>query len=122
MEDEGGENDFLPEAELGKVDDDADMVAVEENIFTPKVEEDKVDPSLAEWLKIDEKEPSAPVLVNDDSATDADSDNEDVAEPGEDAVDLDDWFQVKGPDEAVSESHQRVRMLRLRYAMAYVPQ
>lgn len=102
------------------------MVAVEEKTVTPKIEEDKIDPALAEWLKIDEKKPAVPILVNDDSATDADSDNADVAEPDEDAVDLDDWFQVKRPDESMAweSSHQSemVRMLQLRYTITYLLQ
>ena len=101
MEDDEDECDEAAAANL----DDAVMVSVEEKSVTPKVEEDDIDPALAEWLKIDEKKPAAPTYVNDDSATEADSDNADVIEPGEDPVDLDDWFQVKQPDEgAASES------------------
>lgn len=122
MEDEGNKTELSPEAGPAKLDDDA-MVAVEEKIDTPKIEEDKIDPALSEWLKIDEKKAAAPILVNDDSATDPDSDNADVAEPDEDVVDLNDWFQVKRPDESVaSESFHRtemVRMLQLYYTMTY---
>jgi len=108
LEDEEDENELSPEAGPAKLDDDA-VVAVEEKM--PKIEEDKIDPALAEWLKIDDEKSAVPILVNDDSATDADSDNVDVAELDEDAVDLDDWFQVKRPDEAAaSESSHQAEM------------
>lgn len=74
-----------------------------EVVTTLKVEEndDKMDPALAEWLKIDDKKSSAvDADKNDsDSATDADSDNADVADADED--DLDDWFKVELPGTVV---------------------
>jgi len=70
----------------------------EEKEISPKVEE--MDPELAAWLKIDEK--PATIDANDDSVTEADSDNFDRDEVEED---MDDWFQVKGGD-AGSSSEQ----------------
>lgn len=70
----------------------------EEKDISPKVEE--MDPELAAWLRIDEK--PATIDANDDSVTEADSDNLDRDEVEED---MDDWFQVKGGD-AGSSSEQ----------------
>lgn len=76
-----------------------------------KVEElDDIDPSLAEWFKIDKgARPEAGKENDSDSATDDDSDNADVAEADED--DLDDWFEVKpaaAPTTAVQEDLSQV--------------
>jgi len=63
----------------------------------PKLEElDEMDPSLAEWFKIDEKKAFPGINAGNDSdtETDEDSDNADVAD-GDDADDLDDWLKVK---------------------------
>jgi len=95
------------------------MESVEKEVVTPKVEQDDdIDPALAEWLRIDEKKPAALTYVNDESATEADSDNADVTRPGEDQDDLDDWFQVKRPGEAASNLPEKVwRVLsHLQYA------
>jgi len=120
------EDESEDEATPSKLDDDALMESVEENVVTPKVEQDdEIDPALAEWLKIDEKRPAAPTYVNDDSVTEADSDNADVTQPGEDEDDLDDWFQVKRPDEAAaSESSnllEKVWKVLSYYKMPYTP-
>jgi hypothetical protein len=97
LEDEEGERELSHTT----LDDDTVMVPVdEEKVVTPEVERDEIDAALAEWLKVDEKKPAAPTYVNDDSETEADSDNADVTE---DAVD-DDWFQVKRPDDVASET------------------
>jgi hypothetical protein len=79
------------------IDEVQGPIEEEKQIF-PKVEE--MDPELAAWLKIDEK----PTTLddNDDSVTEADSDNVDRDEVEED---MDDWFQVKGGD-AGSSSEQ----------------
>ncbi len=122
MEDEENEHEVAP----SKLDDDAVMESVEENVVTLKVDQDdEIDPALAEWLKIDEERPAAPTYVNDDSVTEADSDNADVTQPGEDEDDLDDWFQVKRPDEAAaSESSnlpEKVWKILSYYKMPYTP-
>lgn len=65
----------------------------------PKGEEPDVDmdPSLADWFKVDDTGSHDENIKDDpDSATDDDSDNADVADGDED-VDLDDWFSVKEP-------------------------
>lgn len=63
-----------------------------------KTEMESLDPDLAEWFKIDEEKGESPADIPDDSATEADSENEDVKEPDEEP-DLDDWFQVKSESE-----------------------
>lgn len=74
-----------------------------EEEMVPKVEEQEydIDPSLADWLKIDDKNEKlhaeAKEEQDDYSATDDDSDNADVLEPEE--VDLDDWLKVESADE-----------------------
>ncbi len=78
--------------------DEAQGPTEEEKQVFPKVEE--MDPELAEWLKIDEK--PATIDVNDDSVTEADSDN---VERDEVEEDLDDWFQVKERDASTSSEH-----------------
>jgi DNA ligase-4 len=94
LEDEENEHEATP----ADLDDDAVMVPVEEKSITPKIEQDEIDPAMVEWLKIDDTKSAAPIYVNDDSETEADSDNADVAEPGEDAVELDEWLQVQRPE------------------------
>ncbi|KAF8963440.1 DNA ligase 4 [Flammula alnicola] len=100
----GGEEDETTAAEpasaeastSAKANEDADMTPPEKEIV-PKVEEDEaMDPALAEWFKVEDKRagPSAENDVDEDSVTEADSENADVAEP-EEEVDLDDWFEVK---------------------------
>lgn len=74
-----------------------------EEEIVPKVEEQDnyIDPALADWLKVDDKNEKlhaeAKEEQDDYSATDNDSDNADVVDPEE--VDLDDWFKVKSADE-----------------------
>ncbi|RXW22137.1 hypothetical protein EST38_g3713 [Candolleomyces aberdarensis] len=70
---------------------------------TPKVEEtDEDNGPLSEWFKVkkEDVEESIPRLFPEDSETENDSDNADVAEPEE--PDLDDWFKVK--DEPAEDS------------------
>ncbi|PPQ96588.1 hypothetical protein CVT26_006325 [Gymnopilus dilepis] len=72
----------------------------EEKEVTPKVEEDETDPALAEWFKVDDKNrPPTAEHDDDDSATEPDSDNADVADEAEE-LDLDDWVQVKSGNES----------------------
>ena len=69
-------------------------------MITPKTEE-VIDPGLADWFKVDEKATSFPFAHEaDDSATEDDSDNADVAPDAADEDDLDDWFKVKPTNEA----------------------
>jgi len=68
---------------------------------TPKVEEDdEMDPSLADWFRVDKNSSADAHNAEDDSVTEADSDNDDVVEPQELDVDLDDWFQVKDSEKS----------------------
>jgi len=68
---------------------------------TPKVEEDnEIDPSLADWFRVDKNSSADAHNAEDDSVTEADSDNDDVVEPQELDVDLDDWFQVKDSEKS----------------------
>jgi len=85
------------------MDKDEAMAAPAESEAAPAVKEEKMDPELAEWFKVDEEQvPGTPRWHeddgNDDSVTEDDSDNEDVAgEPHQDG-DLDDWMMVKPGD------------------------
>jgi hypothetical protein len=66
------------------------------DIVTPKVEEaDEDSGPLSEWFRVktEDVEGSVPLMFPEDSETENDSDNADVAEPEE--PDLDDWFKVK---------------------------
>jgi DNA ligase-4 len=72
----------------------------------PKTEEpDEMDPSLAEWLKVDGKTESTEISMKNDSdtETDADSDNADVV-VGDETDDLDDWLKVEPKSEAGIEN------------------
>lgn len=65
----------------------------------PQFKEEELDPELAEWFKVDSEVPDSPRWqedADDDSVTEDDSDNEDVA--GEPEVDADDWQVVKHED------------------------
>lgn len=74
----------------------------EENEVIPKVEEEEIDPVLADWFKVDEEKDAHPAEHGgeEDSVTEDDSDNADVAGEPEEHVDLDDWFKVKAEDAA----------------------
>lgn len=64
-------------------------------VVVPKEEEVDIDPTLADWLKIDNTSADDEGVKHEpDSTTDEDSDNADVADEDEDH-DLDDWFSVK---------------------------
>jgi len=82
--------------------DDQPMRLLEENELTPKVEEEEVDPELADWFKVDDKKGALPAghEAEEDSVTEDDSDHAGVTREAEDGVDLDDWFKVKIEDEA----------------------
>lgn len=73
-----------------------------EKAVTPKVEQvADMDPELAEWFKVDNKMPDSSDerdSKGDDSVTEDDSDNADVAD---EEVDLDDWFQVNTDKEVL---------------------
>ncbi|KDR80522.1 hypothetical protein GALMADRAFT_240825 [Galerina marginata CBS 339.88] len=76
-----------------------------EKDIIPKVEGDeKMDPLLAEWFKVDDMKTSTATSTekdfDEDSVTEDDSDNADVAEPDEHDSDLDDWFKVRSDDKA----------------------
>ena len=68
--------------------------------ITPKIEE-VMDPGLADWFKVDEKTTAFPLAheVDDDSATEDDSDHADAVPDAADEVDLDDWFKVEPMNE-----------------------
>ena len=93
------DEDMAFEAPTPKEDPSAKV----EGEIVPKVEEqdNDIDPALADWLKIDDKDEKlhaeAKEEQDDYSATDDDSDNADVVEPEE--VDLDDWLKVESADE-----------------------
>ncbi|KAJ3515533.1 hypothetical protein NLJ89_g1703 [Agrocybe chaxingu] len=99
--DEGDEEDGAGSAVAGpsaKVED-VSMSPAEDTEVTPKVEEE-MDPSLVDWFKV--AGPSTENDVDEDSVTEPDSDNADIAEPQEE-VNLDDWFQVKTEEASTSE-------------------
>jgi DNA ligase 4 len=60
-----------------------------------------MDPGLADWFKVDGKTAVFPLAheADDDSVTEDDSDDADVAPDATDEVDLDDWFKVKPTSE-----------------------
>lgn len=71
---------------------------------TPVIKEEAdvdMDPAMADWFKIDDKTlpEGDDSKLDDDSATDEDSDNLDVMEDAEDREedDVDEWFSVKKP-------------------------
>ena len=82
------------------------MQFVEENEVIPKVKEEEIDPALADWFKVEEEKDAHPVEHGgeEDSVTEDDSDNADVARESEEHVDLDDWFKVKAEDTAEGSS------------------
>ncbi|KAJ6518705.1 DNA ligase IV [Mycena sanguinolenta] len=95
--DAGDEDETMDEAEAGpststlKTDDDEKV--------QPKAEPEEVDPSLADWFKVEEDDKVIPNAKDYDSdATDDDSDNADVAKEEPDN-DLDDWFKIKSAQE-----------------------
>lgn len=127
LDDDENERNASHGAALSNSNDDVGQVSIEEQLPTAKVEEDESDPGLAEWLKIDE-EKTVPTYVDDDSETEADSDNADVVENAEDSGNImDDWFQVKTSDATSASGNQleKVRIftiplhdaLRFRYRM-----
>ena len=96
-----------PEAEhagpSGTAHSDAEeqpMHLPDENEVIPKVKEEEIDPALADWFKVEEEKDSHPPEHGgeEDSVTEEDSDNADVAGEPEGDVDLDDWFKVKAED------------------------
>ena len=102
------------------------MPPVDEKVVTPKTQEEELDPELAEWLKIDEKRSASTSDVNDDSVTEADSDNADVAgDSGEVGDDLDDWFQVGGKEGPTTSSKaagkQPEMVVRLHLSASHSP-
>ena len=70
------------------------------------VKEEEIDPALADWFKVDEEKDAHPTEHGgeEDSVTEDDSDNADVAGEPEEHVDLDDWFKVKAEDAAEGSS------------------
>ncbi|KIM44920.1 hypothetical protein M413DRAFT_442894 [Hebeloma cylindrosporum] len=76
------------------------MRLLEEKEATPEVKEEEIDPALADWFKVDEKKDAHPAEHDreEDSVTEADSDNADVAGEPEEDLDLDDWLKVKAED------------------------
>jgi len=87
------------------------MQLVEENEAIPKVKEEEIDPALADWFKVEEEKDTHPAEHGgeEDSVTEDDSDNADVAGEPEEHVDLDDWFKVKAEDTAEGSSVAGVR-------------
>ncbi|KAJ7672669.1 ATP dependent DNA ligase domain-containing protein [Mycena rosella] len=65
-----------------------------EDVIQPKIEAEDMDPTLADWFKVEEDEKKVTAGRDSDSETENDSDNADVANEEPDA-DLDDWFKVK---------------------------
>jgi len=118
------ENELHPPSLDEYIDIDVSMLPVDEKVATPKEEE--LDPELAEWLKIDEKRPASTSDVDDDSVTEADSDNADVAvDSGEVGDDLDDWFQVEGKEGPATNTKaagkQPEMVVRLHLSAPYSP-
>lgn len=64
---------------------------------TPKVEED-MNSGLADWFKVDEQNVGFPLVheADNDSATEDDSDNADVASDAPDEANFDDWSKPMG--------------------------
>ncbi|KAJ6591668.1 DNA ligase IV [Mycena vulgaris] len=72
-----------------------------EDVIQPKIKAVDMDPSLADWFKVEDDEKKIiPDGRDSDSETENDSDNADVANEEVDD-DLDDWFKVKPAVDAV---------------------
>jgi hypothetical protein len=107
---------YQTDGEGAAVDDKDDLEEMKDEIdpdskIGVKLEgPDDIDPSLADWLKVEEdKDANERDAVQDDSATetDVDSDNEDVkVEPEED---LGNWLSIK-PGSSIKSSDLEVRL------------
>nr|Q7Z7W5.1 RecName: Full=DNA ligase 4; AltName: Full=DNA ligase IV; AltName: Full=Polydeoxyribonucleotide synthase [ATP] 4 [Coprinopsis cinerea]BAC76766.1 DNA ligase IV [Coprinopsis cinerea]BAD93669.1 DNA ligase IV [Coprinopsis cinerea] len=102
-EDDGEEEGAVPSADEQERDVKSGTVEPgsetedEDEEQAPEIKEEQ-DGELHEWLKVDDrKSPALPAHDEEDSVTEDDSDNADVAD--EEEPDLDDWFQVKGETE-----------------------
>jgi hypothetical protein len=93
------------------------LVETESPVIKEEADGD-IDPAMADWFKIDKTSPQGEdAKYDDDSVTDEDSDNADVAEDADgerEEDDLDEWFGVKkqaAKPEAFEASGSMVKFL-----------
>ena len=119
MEDSDGDDETAenltvrqPASEVDKDINSSRSADRQDAMITPKFEE-VTDPGLADWFKVDGKITVFPLAheVDDDSATEDDSDHANVAPDAADEVDLDYWFKTKLTSEGskpVSKPHKNL--------------
>jgi DNA ligase-4 len=106
-------------------EEDQPMHLLEENEVIPKVEEEELDPGLADWFQVDNKNDALPAEndAEEDSVTEDDSDHAGVTREAEEEVDLDDWFQVKTEDAAegsISKTEAEMQP-KVHFISSYIP-
>lgn len=101
-EDDSNEPEAGPSGAAHLDGEEQPMQLPEENEVISKVKEEELDPALADWFKVDEEKDAHPAEHGgeEDSVTEDDSDNADVAGEPEEHVDLNDWLKVKAEDVA----------------------
>ncbi|KAF5316619.1 hypothetical protein D9619_006679 [Psilocybe cf. subviscida] len=95
---EGGQRAASPSQTAASNSPDEDRASNSDEGAQAKLED--MDPDMAEWFKVDENAAAGSAQDDKDegSATEPDSDNEDVGGEDETEIDLEEWFKVKTED------------------------